>query len=110
MPFSSHEISGNSLRTKTRSQFPADKGILTALSAINQREIGEFHDNYVRIGIAMAGDSPQNIIIVLAQGYCDGMTALTWSGKLELEPNMELFIDLWSSDSSTINLAYVVEQ
>jgi len=38
------------------------------------------------------------------------MTALTWSGKLELEPNMELFIDLWSSDSSTINLAYVVEQ
>lgn len=109
MPFSSQSLKGDTLRTKTSKIFPVDRGRLLALSAVNQRELDEFHDNYVRIGIAIAGVSPANILVVLAQGYCDGMNSLCWSGSIVLEPNMNLFIDLWSSSASTINLSYITE-
>jgi len=109
MPFSSGTLTGNSLRTKTSLIIPIDKGSLRTLSAINQRTLGEFHDNFVRIGIAKGTVTPETILCILAQGYCDGMLGVTWTGNLPLEPDLNLFIDLWSSDSSTINLAYITE-
>lgn len=109
MPFSSQSITGNNLRTKTSLRIPIDTGILRSLSAINQKELTEFHDNYIRIGITKTGDTPVGILVVLAQGYCDGMNSVTWSGKIPFEPEMELFLDLWSSSGSTINLAYITE-
>lgn len=109
MPFSSQSLTGDSLRTKTSLVVPIDKGHLRSLSAINFDEFTEFHDNFVRIGIAKADDTPQSAIVILAQGYVDGMNSISWTGKLNLEPDMQLFIDLWSSSSSTINLAYITE-
>lgn len=109
MPFSSGSVTGDSLRTKTSLLIPIDKGILRNLSAINLRELGEFHDNFVRMGISKGSNTPNQILCVLAQGYCDGMIALNWTGKIPLEPDMNLFLDLWSSDGSEINLAYVTD-
>lgn len=109
MPFSSGSLTGDSLRTKTSLIIPIDKGTLRNLSAINQREIGEFHDNFVRMGITKGSGTPEHIIGVLAQGYCDGMISLNWTGEIKLEPDMNLFIDLWSSDGSTINLSYITD-
>lgn len=109
MPFSSGSLTGDTLRTKTSLIIPIDKGVLRNLSAINQREVGEFHDNFVRFGITKGENTPENIVCVLAQGYCDGMNALNWTGKIPLEPDMNLFCDLWSSDGSTINLAFITE-
>jgi hypothetical protein len=110
MPFSSQSVEGDSLRTKTSLFIPIDKGKLTCLSAVNLRELSESFDNFVRVGISKGSDTPNEAIAILAQGYCDGMTSVNWSGEILLEPDMQLFIDLWSSDSSTINLTYITEQ
>ena len=109
MPYSSQSVKGDTLRTKTSKSFQVDRGKLVALSAINLFELAEFHDNYVRVGISLEGASPQNLLVVLAQGYCDGLTGISWTGAITLEPNMYLFIDLWSSSGSTINLCYITE-
>lgn len=109
MPFTNTQVQGDSLRTKATKFYQIDSGILRNLSAINLNEDAEHLDNYVRFGIAKAVNGVNQIISVLGNGYCDGMTNVNWTGKVPLEPDMFLFIDLWSSDSSIINLGIVTE-
>jgi len=109
MPFTSFKVTGDSLRTKSSAYYALDTGILRNLSTINLNEDAEHMDNYMRIGLAKGDTNVNEIVAVLANGYCDGMTNLNWSGKIPLESDMLLFVELWSSDSSTINIGLVTE-
>ncbi len=109
MPFTTTQVKGDTLRTKKTTFYQIDSGVLRNLSAINLNEDSEHMDNYVRFGIAKDVEGVNQIISVLGNGYCDGMTNVNWTGNIPLEPNMFIFIDVWSSDSSTINLGIVTE-
>ena len=109
MPFTSFQVTGDNFRTKSSAFYALDSGILRNLSTINLNEDAEHMDNYMRIGLSKGKDNVNQIISVLANGYCDGMTNLNWTGKIPLEPDMFLFVELWSSDSSTINVGMVTE-
>ena len=109
MPFTSFKVTGNNVRTKSSAFYALDSGILRNISTINLNEDAEHLDNYVRFGLSKGNENVNQIITVLGNGYCDGMTNVNWTGKIPLEPDMFVFIELWSSDSSTINLGMVTE-
>jgi hypothetical protein len=110
MPFTSTTVTGDSLRTEVIETIAVDTGRLTSASAINLQPDAEFVSTYVQIGIMTAETDRQHIVTVLAQGYCDSMNAVAWSGNIGLEPEMLLYVKVWSSISAPVKLTISTDQ
>jgi hypothetical protein len=89
---------------------PLERNYLVAVSANSQDPTLHESVAFARIGISLNSDTPQNAILVLAEGYIDSSAAIHWSGRIALKPSMRVTLEVWSIFASVFSLNTLTEE
>ena len=110
MPKNSVNIDAGSVRTQTTGSINIEKGILTAASVINISETAELMTTFARITLGSLTTEKKDALIILASGWVDAMTGISWTGKLSMESDYIIYADIWSSAGNNVKLSITVDQ
>lgn len=110
MPYTSISVDGSSVRSLAVNTLTIENGYLNSLGTSIQDDPGESAQSFVQVGISNGPTMPGDEVCILAQGYIGGNSQIQWSGRLPLQPDMRIFIKLWSSVGATVKLHAITEQ
>lgn len=110
MGYTTISVKGDLLRTRVEGYHILDKGRLRALSAMHQIEAAEPFQTYVEFGISKSDGNFKQRIVALASGYIGGTNPISWTGDIPMQPEMALYLFVWSSAAATIKLGVVTEE
>jgi hypothetical protein len=110
MAYTSAKVKCNNVRTLATATIAIDKGNLISVSAINMDITDEHMTTFAQIGISKTRNTRDDIIAILCQGWVDGMTGISWTGKIQLEPDMIVFLDARSSYGADVKLSITTDQ
>ena len=110
MPYTRQRITTNGTRVTEYTRIPADKGTLTAVSASSLTAISLPIHTYALLTLEISQATNPLVLAVLASGYVGYDNAIGWTGRLTLEPDMEIVMTTVSDETTDLDLAVVTEQ
>jgi len=85
----------------------ADTGILHSASLITDAAAPRPGQVWAEFGIMIGGRRVENRQALLGQGYVGTNSSIGWTGKLPLQPTMEMYLFVWSSVAFNVRLTMI---
>lgn len=102
-------ISAGTTLARQEAFIPKDTGSLLSLCAITDTGAPRAGQVWVEFGIMIAGTGLENRQAILGQGYLGANSPIGWTGKLPLEPTMQIYLFVWSSVAFNVRLGVITE-
>jgi len=104
LPSSTLTILGNGLNTEVSGRILIESGRLQGLCVHSGENTPAPNTTWAEVGIELGGQALTNRITILAAGWVAGRQVLGWDGNLELDPTMQIYLRIWSVETTAFSL------
>lgn len=107
---SSAQLTALATGARAVTSIPLERNVLVAVSANSQDPTLTQSVAYARIGLSVSAQTPQNAIVILAEGYIDSASSVKWSGRIKLKPGYRVTLEVWGLFASVVTLNTLTEE
>ena len=101
-------LTGTAL-TRQENFLLAEQDFLVSCACITDAAAPRAGQVWAEYGLMIGGRGVENRQAVLGQGYIGTNSSLGWTGRIPLQPTMELYLFVWSTVAFNIRMAMITD-